>query len=255
MVAGASWSPTYDLHASTVDGHTSRTVSLVYGANVAQKTGEDWSSVALTLSTATSQALKNLSVPALSPLKLAAIKRATTSQNHGYQSPVTMTIHAPFASIPSRTAYSESSSPSPTPIIIQPQGDYWGQSSAVAIPRPPDPARAEPVKWGANAPGNAATILDGNPLALAYHIQGDATIPSDGLAHRVAIATLSLEAELKYVCVPKMNKSAFIEASVKNTSEYELLAGPVGVFMDGGFVTKTTLGVSLILSLARQSRC
>ena len=52
-----------------------------------------------------------------------------------------------------------------------------------------------------------------------------------------------------------MNKSAFIEASVKNTSEYELLAGPVGVFMDGGFITKTTLGVSLILSLARQFRC
>ena len=98
-------------------------------------------------------------------------------------------------------------------------------------------------------------MLDGNPLALAYRVQGDATLPSDGLAHRVAVVTLSLEAELKYVCVPKMNKSAFIEASVKNTSEYELLAGPVGVFMDGGFITKTTLGVSLILSLARQFRC
>ena len=35
-----------------------------------------------------------------------------------------------------------------------------------------------------------------------------------------------------------------IEASAKNTSEYELLAGPVSVFMDGGFVTKTSLGVS-----------
>ena len=89
-------------------------------------------------------------------------------------------------------------------------------------------------------------MLDGNSLALAYHIQGPATLPSDGLAHRLAITTLALEAELKYVCVPKMNKSVFIEASVKNTSEYELLAGPVAVFMDGGFVTKTTLGVSLL---------
>ena len=55
------------------------------------------------------------------------------------------------------------------------------------------------------------------------------------------------------MCVPKMDKSVFVEASVKNTSEYELLAGPVAVFMDGGFVTKTTLGVSLF-SILRQFR-
>ena len=45
------------------------------------------------------------------------------------------------------------------------------------------------------------------------------------------------------MCVPKMDKSVFVEASVKNTSEYELLAGPVSVFMDDSFVTKTMLGV------------
>ena len=79
----------------------------------------------------------------------------------------------------------------------------------------------EPVSWGADAPGNAATVLDGNPLAFAYHIQGSVILPSDGLAHRLAITTLPLEAELKYVCVPKVNKSVFIEASVRtraNTS-------------------------------------
>ena len=108
----------------------------------------------------------------------------------------------------------------------------------------------EPVRWASSAPRNATVALDGNQLALLYHIQGDATLPSDGLAHRLAITTLALEAELKYVCVPKMNKSVFIEASVKNTSEYELLAGPVAVFMDSGFVTKTTLGVSILSSVA-----
>ena len=41
-----------------------------------------------------------------------------------------------------------------------------------------------------------------------------------------------------------INTAGFIEASTKSTSEYKLLAGPVSVFMDGGFVTKTSFGVS-----------
>ena len=86
-------------------------------------------------------------------------------------------------------------------------------------------------------------MSDRNPLALAYRVEGDVTLASDGLAHRIAIATLPFPAELKYVCVPRLNTAVFIEASVKNTSEYELLAGPVSVYMDGKFVTKTSIEV------------
>ena len=50
------------------------------------------------------------------------------------------------------------------------------------------------------------------------------------------------------MCAPRVNTAVLIEASVKNTSEYELPAGPVSVFMDGGFVTKTSLEVSSPLS-------
>ena len=39
-------------------------------------------------------------------------------------------------------------------------------------------------------------------------------------------------------------RSSSIEGTVKNTSEYELLAGPVRVFMDDGFATKTSLNVN-----------
>ena len=66
---------------------------------------------------------------------------------------------------------------------------------------------------------------------------------------------LDFEAGLKYVCAPRMNTAVFIEASVKNTSEYELLAGPVSVFMDGGFVTKTSLGVSSISVISLREPC
>ena len=81
------------------------------------------------------------------------------------------------------------------------------------------------------------------------------TLASDGLAHRIAIAVLDFQAELKYVCAPRVNTAVFIEASVKNTSEYELLAGPVSVFMDGGFVTKTSLGGSPIGIISPRGPC
>ncbi|PIL32346.1 hypothetical protein GSI_05592 [Ganoderma sinense ZZ0214-1] len=86
-------------------------------------------------------------------------------------------------------------------------------------------------------------VLDASPLSLAYRVEGRVTLPSDGAAHKVAIATLAFGAALTYVCVPRKAGGVFIEGRIKNTSEYELLAGPVSVFMDDGFVSKTQLGL------------
>ncbi len=89
------------------------------------------------------------------------------------------------------------------------------------------------------------SVLDKNPLSLAYRVEGRVSLPSDGVAHKVSITVLAFSAALKYVCVPRKTSAAFIEGRIKNTSEYELLAGPVSVFMDDSFVTKTALGVRL----------
>jgi uncharacterized protein (TIGR02231 family) len=48
IVVGASWSPTYDIRASSEND----TISIVFMANVRQNTGEDWENVRLELSTA-----------------------------------------------------------------------------------------------------------------------------------------------------------------------------------------------------------
>ena len=87
------------------------------------------------------------------------------------------------------------------------------------------------------------SVLDKSPLSLAYRVEGKVSLPSDGFAHKVSVAMLDFSAGLKYVCVPRKTSAAFIEGRIKNTSEYELLAGPVSVFMDDSFVTKTRLGV------------
>ena len=77
------------------------------------------------------------------------------------------------------------------------------------------------------------TTLDRSPLSLAYRVESAVSLPSDGIARKIAVATLEFASELRYVCAPRMSHTVFIEARVKNTSEYELLIGPVSVFMDG----------------------
>ncbi len=83
-----------------------------------------------------------------------------------------------------------------------------------------------------------------SPISLSYPIGGEVSLPSDDLAHKLSIVALGFSAELRYVCVPRQENAAYIEGTIKNTSDYELLAGPVSVFMDNEFVTKTSTGVS-----------
>ena len=131
------------------------------------------------------------------------------------------------------------------------------RSSGPPPPPPPPPARGEEFEdydvaddddLGFITPESIlelpeGSVLDESPLSLAYRIEGKLSLPSDGFAHKVSIAVLDFSAGLKYVCVPRKTSAAFIEGQIKNTSEYELLAGPVSVFMDDSFVTKTRLGV------------
>ena len=86
-------------------------------------------------------------------------------------------------------------------------------------------------------------VVSKNPLSLAYRVDGRVLLPSDGVAHRVSLAVLDFSAALKYVCVPRKTSAAFIEGRIENTSEHELLAGPVSVLVGDSFVTKTRLGV------------
>jgi hypothetical protein len=68
-VGDTSWEPTYELHASTVNGKPSSAVSLHYRAKIKQETGEDWSNTALTLSTVSSDTTTK-NIPILKSLKI-----------------------------------------------------------------------------------------------------------------------------------------------------------------------------------------
>jgi uncharacterized protein (TIGR02231 family) len=90
-----------------------------------------------------------------------------------------------------------------------------------------------------NVIGEPTSVVHESPLALAYHVEGASGAPSDGVPHQVAIAVLPFEAKIQHVTVPKVRPVAYLQATVKNTSDYRLLPGTVHAFVDDSFVSKT----------------
>lgn len=89
--------------------------------------------------------------------------------------------------------------------------------------------------------GEPTTVVHESPLALTYHVEGESGVPSDGVSHQVSVAVLPFEAKIMHVTVPKVRPIAYLQASVKNTSDYRLLPGTVHAFVDDSFVSKTAI--------------
>ena len=229
--------------------------------------------MALTLSTANSQTLHSLSIPVIDPLKVSPgfVPRPPPSR-----APVPMFGAGAASSFGSGTAphgglfgasaqfgQQQSLSAIPTQTMTTGFGAFGSASQQIqqhtteafdvrdrerehVDDAPPSaPAGDSFLMVDTEDAGVQHTTLDRNPRALAYHVEGAVSIPSDGVAHKISVAALEFTSQLRYVCAPRKSQTAFIEARVKNTSEYELLAGPVSVFMDESFVTKTSIGVRL----------
>ena len=89
--------------------------------------------------------------------------------------------------------------------------------------------------------GEPTSVVHESPLALTYHVEGASGVPSDGVPHQVSVAVLPFEAKIMHVTVPKVRPVAYLQATVKNTSDYRLLPGSVHAFVDDSFVSKTAI--------------
>ena len=85
------------------------------------------------------------------------------------------------------------------------------------------------------------TVVHESPLALTYRVEGASRVPSDGVPHQLAVAVLPFAATLQHIAVPKARPVAYLHATVRNTSDYRLLTGPVHAFVDDAFAARTSL--------------
>ena len=93
------------------------------------------------------------------------------------------------------------------------------------------------------------TKLQTTPVFVSYAVGHPVNIPSDGAAHTVTISTLQLEAQVSRICVPRVEAVAYLQCKILNKSDYQLVAGPVNVYLEDNFVARTSIKARLFRSL------
>jgi uncharacterized protein (TIGR02231 family) len=87
----------------------------------------------------------------------------------------------------------------------------------------------------------AAAIVSKSPMAVNYTVDGHTTIPSDPLSYKVLVAIIPFEAIISHITSPRKSPTAYLQCTVKNTSDYHLLPGTMSVFLDDSYVSKTDI--------------
>jgi uncharacterized protein (TIGR02231 family) len=202
VVIGPSWSPSYELRAKTGE----KTLSMTYKATIRQNTGEDWTNAGLKLSTA------RPSIGGAQPNLI----------------PWRIDFYTP---------------PEPRALLRERVQGLQMANSILA----PAPAGKEYGFAGGGGGGGgiaglapplevpAAAVSSGGVNAV-FEIPGATTIKSDNEEHTATIMTKEFAASFRYSTVPKLSPHAFLKAKIKNETDYPLLAGSAGIFLNNTFV-------------------
>ena len=213
VVGKASWTPLYDMRlteGNEGDESEEPGVEISYLAQVTQRSGEDWSGVNLTLSTA--RPALSATLPELSPWYVQVY----------YPPPPVMAAAAPSAGLTLRKAarFAEEEE------AVAPAADIDFLAEPAKPPMEVKVAQAEVGQEGA---------------AVTFTVAQPTDVPSDGSPHKTTVATLSLTPELDYLTAPKLVPAAYRRATITNDTEFVLLPGPANIFYGDEFVGTTQL--------------
>lgn len=220
LVEGCGWSPTYTFRS----GKEQPQVQIEYNALIHQLTGEDWSDVRLTLSTA-SPALSS-SGPGLAP------------------------FHVALSSGPKQQVANTR-----TEVLSQAQALRGRQYEAIVSNRNTSNFRDNTgTSWTLNGLACQFQVLEltsgkdavaalqlGTPEStegpsLSYKLQAPVSLASRRDQQMVRIMQTELPGKLYHVATPVLTSYVYRETEINNSSNHDLLGGPVSVYLDGRFV-------------------
>jgi hypothetical protein len=230
LVNSCGWSPTYAMRSSADRKH----VRVEYNALIQQLTGEDWNDVVLTLSTA-SPALSAMG-PGLAPFHVTLAAGTTPNQ---------------------QSQVGELFGPGLSKGQVLEQLDGLNQqlrqfaqaaNSAVMF------EEQNRINWSLNDVAYGLQQLelncdfttlnvlhnelpdDANGPSLSYRLGGAVSLASRSDQQMVRIMQTDVESQFYHVAVPVLTSYVYREAELLNTSNEDLLAGPITVYLDGRFV-------------------
>nr|KAJ3419555.1 hypothetical protein HK105_006806 [Polyrhizophydium stewartii] len=214
MVNNAQWVPSYDIRVSS----EKESLELTYKAEISQSSGEDWKDALLTLSTA--RASMRGDMETLEKPWSLKIRRE----------PKCELVDAPTSGEITRMRVSP-----PPPAPRAPGMDTVYTTMVTEVIEVVETAFAPVMSMPVTEAKQSLT-------AATFEIPTRNTIPSDGALHKVTVAIAELKPNFSYLTAPKLAERVYLKAEIKNMSEYAFIEGPCAIFLDGSFVTRSTLG-------------
>ncbi|MEG3911054.1 mucoidy inhibitor MuiA family protein [Microcoleus sp. w2-18bC1] len=212
VVRRANWTPLYDLRVNT----TNNQINLNYLAEVNQNTGEDWTGVALTLSTA-KPGMGTLP-PKLQPWFIDIVHPRSARSRQILMKPTRATAGAEM------------------------ERDYMElemETEAQFAMMAGDGAAAAPESIAAQTAIAQVSIEGGT---VSFQVGGNTNIPSDGTPHKVTIFSENYPFKPEYIAVPRLVSFAYLQAVVVNPlTGATLLPGKANIFRDNTFVGSVQL--------------
>ncbi|WP_114936430.1 DUF4139 domain-containing protein [Mucilaginibacter endophyticus] len=276
LVRNASWFPTYDIRAKNVNSP----ITIVYKANVSQKTGEDWKSAKLTLSTGNPTV--NGAKPELTPTYL-----NFGMYYSGSTTPITKVMGRVVAGDDGQALPGVAIRVKGTSIgaVSDAGGNYSIQLPNVNAVLTYSFIGFETTERQANAPlinvslksssqqlnevvvagygteykrdltGAVATIRpqnivntvpievkkEENQTNIEFNIANPYTVPSDGKQYAVEISQYSIDATYQYYVAPKLSTDVFLTAQLTNWNKYSFLSGEANLFFEGTYIGKSLI--------------
>jgi len=253
LVDSATWSPSYNVRADS----DKKTASLEYLASIAQRTGEDWSNVAMTLSTASPNLVAT--APTLAALSIALTSSPVggrgaaggaaaggaygvdlSSVDYGIVSG-NIAIQRQNAEVTRNTFNNGSISISNTTSVVE-----YAQQRAQqdlndrALIRLADQRQVlELLTKDSKVDPRKASVSEG--VVVTYQVKSRTSLPSREDRQLIQIDQLAMKSSFYKIAIPVLTEYVYDEAEMTNTSTSVLLAGPVASYVGGQFVGSGTI--------------
>ena len=250
LVDQATWAPSYNVRAET--GRSQ--VLVEYNASIQQQSGEDWTDVAMTLSTATPSLVAK--APVLAPLRI-ALARPQMEEHGQQQRSGVVDYEATRRRLKKRKTEADRTRAQYHPAISAVQQLAEGPQQEQTISYGYGADLASDADFGSdralNTLANELQNLEltarekiqrkpGPPpgpdegVTVTYRVTSRTSLPSRSDRQLIRIAPLPMAGRFYKVATPVLTSFVYEEAAVTNESEMVLLAGPVATYLAGQFV-------------------
>jgi len=203
VVGRAGWRPLYDIRLVEAGG--APRVSLTSLAEITQNTGQDWTGVAMTVSTA--RPALNQRVPEVKPW---------------------------YIDVPPPVQ-----APTPRPMVRAALAKGTALEAAAFDEAPAAMAMmAAPSLFDAEV--EVAETQD-TGTAVSFAVSGNIDIPGDGTPHKTTLGRHELEPQLDFLAVPRHTDAVYRRAKLSNATGAPLLPGPANLYVGDEYIGQNRL--------------